>query len=183
MIYYDHIPRTLAGNVFIAASERGLCAVSVGKKTAVAFRKELSRMFPGEKFEGDPARLARYRRELEEYLRGTRKRFTVPIDLTAVHGSFRRKVLEKLYALPFGRVVTYGELAARSGSPGAARAVGTAMSTNPLAIVVPCHRVVASSGGIGGYSAGLALKRKLLVHEGVPPTRAGLIEAGRGFSR
>jgi methylated-DNA-[protein]-cysteine S-methyltransferase len=178
MVCYDLIPRTLVGDVLVAGTTRGLCAVLIGRKTAGAFRAELARLFPGEKLERNPVRMAPYRKELKEYFDGKRKRFTAPIDLAAIHSPFQRKVLRKLHALPFGRVVTYGELAARSGSPGAARAVGTAMARNPLAIVIPCHRVVAASGGLGGYSGGLSKKKSLLIHEGVQPTRSSLIEAG-----
>lgn len=178
MICHDLIPRTLVGDVFIAATAKGLCMVSIGEKTGGAFLAELKRRFPGERFENSPSRLAPYRRELEEYFRGKRTQFTSPIDLSGVRGPFQRKVLRHLHALPFGRVLTYGELAARSGSPGAARAVGTTMAANPLAIVIPCHRVVAASGGLGGYSAGLSRKKKLLFHEGVQPTRPSLIKAG-----
>lgn len=178
MIYYDVIPATLVGDVYIAATSKGLCAVSVSSRTAAAFRAEVARMFPGERTERNPARLGPFRRQLDEYFGGKRTRFTVPIDLAAVRGPFRRRVLRELRTLPFGRVVTYGRLAARCGSPDAARAVGTAMATNPLSIVVPCHRVVRASGGLGGYSAGLPRKKKLLLHEGVEPTRSGLVKAG-----
>lgn len=167
MIYYGLMRGTIVGDVFIAATKQGLCAVSIGKKTDARFRADLARKFPGERFEKSPSRLGPYRRELDEYFRGRRERFTVPIDLSGVGGRFQRKVLHELRRVPFGRVLTYGELAARCGSPRAARAVGAAMAANPLAIVVPCHRVVAASGGLGGYSAGLSKKRKLLSHEGV----------------
>ncbi len=180
MIYHDLINNTLVGDVFVAATPKGLCAVSIGKKSTRAFQTELARIFPGEAIERNPTRLEPYKKELEQYFRRKRTRFTAPIDLSAVRSPFRRKVLRKLHALPFGRVLTYGELATRSGSPGAARAVGTAMATNPLAIVIPCHRVVAASGGLGGYSAGLSKKRKLLIHEGVQPTRSSLTRACGG---
>jgi methylated-DNA-[protein]-cysteine S-methyltransferase len=167
MIYYDLLPGTIIGDVFIAATKKGLCTVSVGRKTDARFRADLARNFPGEPVEKSPTRLGRYRRELDEYFRGKRQRFTVPIDLSAVRGPFQKKVLQRLRGLPFGHVLTYGQLAARCGSPRAARAVGTAMATNPLAVVIPCHRVVAASDGLGGYSAGLSKKKKLLAHEGI----------------
>ncbi len=179
MIHYDLIPGTPVGNVFIAATNRGLCAVLVGDKSLDTFKKRLTEMFRGEVFEKDPARTRKYRRELEEYFRGERTRFTVPVDLSAVRSPFRQKVLRKLHELPFGRVTTYGDLARQSGSPRAARAVGSTMATNPLSIVIPCHRVVGSSGGLGGFSGGLSMKRKLLVLEGVEPKRSGLLKAAR----
>jgi methylated-DNA-[protein]-cysteine S-methyltransferase len=166
------------GTVLIAAKDKGLCAVLIGDRTREAFTNELARMFPGETISKNPRKLRRYRKELDEYFTGKRTRFTVPLDLSAVRGAFRRKVLKTLSSLPFGRVISYGALARRAGSPGAARAVGTAMSTNPISLVIPCHRVVGSGGRLGGYTAGLPRKRKLLIHEGVEPTGPSLIKAG-----
>lgn len=177
MIHYDLVRGTLVGNVFIAATDKGLCAVLVGNKTLDTFKTELARMFADETFKRSPSRLAAYRKELEEYFERKRKTFAFSLDLSSVRSSFQRKVLHKLFALPFGRVLSYGELAERAGFPGAARAVGTTMASNPIAVVIPCHRVVAAGGGIGGYSAGLSMKKKLLTHEGVPPTRSNLLKA------
>lgn len=106
-------------------------------------------------------------REVDEYFAGRRRRFSTPVDLSGV-SPFRRRVLETLHRdVGFGETVTYGELAAMAGRPGAARAVGTAMATNPVPIVVPCHRVVAAGDAIGGYGGGLDMKRALLALEGV----------------
>lgn len=179
MIHYDFMSGTIVGNVCLAATGEGLCAVLIGDRSKMAFKKQLAEMFSGESCKEDRGKLKPYRRELEEYFAGKRTRFTVPIDLSAVRSPFRRKVLKKLLALPLGSVISYGALARRAGSPGAARAVGTAMSTNPISLVIPCHRVVGAGGGLGGYSAGLPRKKRLLIHEGVEPTRANLITAGR----
>jgi methylated-DNA-[protein]-cysteine S-methyltransferase len=107
--------------------------------------------------------------EIEEYFRGRRRRFTMPVDLSAVDVPFARAVYETLQRdVRFGETVSYGELAEMAGRPGAARAVGNAMSRNPVPIVVPCHRVVAAGGRIGGYGlSGVATKRFLLALEGV----------------
>ncbi len=177
MIYYDFITGTLVGDVLIAATPKGLCAVLFGGKTRGALQAHLERMFPRETLEHNRERLRPHRKELEEYFAGKRKRFTAPIDLSAVRSSFRRKVLKTLKAVPYGKVTSYGQLAARAGSPGAARAVGTAMATNPLAVVIPCHRVIGAAGALGGYSGGLSTKIKLLLHEGVEPTRSSLRKA------
>lgn len=104
--------------------------------------------------------------ELAEYFAGSRRAFTIPVDVSSVTAPFRRTVLETLAReVPYGETVTYGELAALAGRPGAARAVGTTMAHNPVPFVVPCHRVVASNG-LGGYGGGygdaLAIKRALL---------------------
>ena len=106
--------------------------------------------------------------ELDEYFAGRRRRFTMPVDLSAVDAAFPRAVYEVLQRdVHFGETVSYGELAEMAGRPGAARAVGNAMSRNPVPIVVPCHRVIAAGGRIGGYGAsGVSTKRRLLALEG-----------------
>jgi methylated-DNA-[protein]-cysteine S-methyltransferase len=105
-------------------------------------------------------------RELREYFAGTLTEFTVPVDLSATT-PFTRKVLAALRKVPQGRTTSYGEIARRVGRPGAARAVGRAVGSNPVPVVVPCHRVLAADGGLGGFSLGLPLKRALLRHEGI----------------
>jgi methylated-DNA-[protein]-cysteine S-methyltransferase len=106
-------------------------------------------------------------RELREYFAGRRRDFTVPVDLSGLT-PFRRRVLETLRErVPFGATTTYAELARLAGRPGGARAVGGAVGANPVPVVVPCHRVLASGGGIGGFGFGLPAKRALLALEGV----------------
>jgi methylated-DNA-[protein]-cysteine S-methyltransferase len=107
--------------------------------------------------------------EIDEYFAGRRRRFTMPVDMSGVDAGFPCAVYEVLHRqVPYGETVSYGELAEMAGRPGAARAVGNAMSRNPLPIVVPCHRVVAAGGRIGGYGpSGIPTKRFLLALEGV----------------
>jgi methylated-DNA-[protein]-cysteine S-methyltransferase len=113
-----------------------------------------------------PSRLDEVRRELEEYFRGRRRRFDVSVDRRLSRG-YRRTVLEALSReVPFGHTVSYKELAERTGNPKASRAVGSAMATNPIPIVVPCHRVLRTGGALGGYGGGLDTKVWLLRHEG-----------------
>ena len=106
------------------------------------------------------------RRELDEYFDRKRHSFTLPVDLTPIRG-FGRRVLEQTAGIPFGAVATYREVATRAGSPRASRAAGNALASNPVPIVVPCHRVVHSGGGLGGYTGGLDRKIALLQLEGV----------------
>jgi methylated-DNA-[protein]-cysteine S-methyltransferase len=106
--------------------------------------------------------------QLHEYLVGDRSRFDLPIDLESIPGltPYRRSVLEALLRIPSGETVSYGELAAVVGSR-SARAVGQAVGWNPLPILIPCHRVIAADGGLGGYSGGLDRKELLLAVEGI----------------
>jgi methylated-DNA-[protein]-cysteine S-methyltransferase len=99
-------------------------------------------------------------KELQEYFSGARKDFTFPVETNGTE--FNRKVWERVVRIPYGQTLTYGEIARELQKPGAARAVGTANGRNPIPIVIPCHRVVATGGKLGGFGGGLPLKRKLL---------------------
>jgi methylated-DNA-[protein]-cysteine S-methyltransferase len=112
--------------------------------------------------------MAQARRELEEYFAGERTDFTVPLRFTR-GTAFQQQVWRALAAIPHGTTISYAELADRVGRPNAFRAVGQANGANPIPIVLPCHRVLASGGAIGGYGGGLAMKRALLGLEGVHP--------------
>ncbi|MFB7256290.1 methylated-DNA--[protein]-cysteine S-methyltransferase [Streptomyces nojiriensis] len=118
---------------------------------------------------GEEALLAEPIRQLTAYFEGALRRFELPLDWRLSSG-FNRQVLQELdRSVPYGSVVGYGELAARVGQPGAAQAVGNAMGSNPLPLVVACHRVVENDGGIGGFGGGVETKRQLLALEGVLP--------------
>ncbi|MGI9029986.1 MAG: methylated-DNA--[protein]-cysteine S-methyltransferase, partial [Ilumatobacteraceae bacterium] len=108
-----------------------------------------------------PARLDPVVRQLDEYFAGRRRDFDLPLDLRLSHG-FRGAVLHELRSVRFGTTVSYTALAAAAGRPRAVRAVGSACATNPIPIVVPCHRVLRSDGSLGGYTGGLPVKRALL---------------------
>jgi methylated-DNA-[protein]-cysteine S-methyltransferase len=112
-----------------------------------------------------PARLDRARRELEEYFEGRRTRFELPIDWALVRG-FTRRVLDVTARIPYGELQSYAVVAGRAGSPRAVRAAGNALGANPMPVVVPCHRVVRTGGGLGGYTGGLGRKEFLLRLEG-----------------
>jgi methylated-DNA-[protein]-cysteine S-methyltransferase len=142
-----------AGPLLAAASSRGLMML--------AYRGDEDDP-PGD---GDPAVLDPVRRQLDEYFAGTRREFDLLLDWTLVRG-FAREVLRATAAIPYGETRTYGEVAAQAGSPRAFRATGNALGSNPIAIVIPCHRVVASGGRLGGYGGGLDRKRMLLDLEG-----------------
>ena len=118
-----------------------------------------------------PARLDRAAREIEEYFAGRRKRFDLPLDFQLSHG-FRRTVLAHLPEIGYGKTASYAAIAAAAGNPRAVRAVGTACATNPLPVVVPCHRVVRRDGSIGQYAGGVEAKRTLLALEAGVVSRA-----------
>jgi methylated-DNA-[protein]-cysteine S-methyltransferase len=113
-----------------------------------------------------PARLDRAAREIEEYFDRRRSVFDLPLDLRLAHG-FRRTVLSHLPEIGYGRTASYAAVAALAGNPKAVRAVGTACATNPLPVIVPCHRVVRSDGSIGRYVGGTDVKQALLTLEAV----------------
>ena len=112
-----------------------------------------------------PAPLDPVRRELEEYFAGRRRRFDVPLDWSLTR-AFGRKVLRATSAIPYGDVLSYTEVAAEAGSPRGWRAAGNALGSNPIPIVIPCHRVLRSGGNLGGYGGGVERKRWLLELEG-----------------
>ena len=105
--------------------------------------------------------------QLDEYFAGRRTSFDIPLDLEGT--DFQRDVWDQLCAIPYGGTISYGELARRVGRPGAARAVGSANGRNPVAVIVPCHRVIAGDGGLGGYGGGLDRKTVLLALERATP--------------
>jgi methylated-DNA-[protein]-cysteine S-methyltransferase len=113
-----------------------------------------------------PTRLDEARRELDEYFEGRRDRFELALDWRLSHPGFYRRVLRATARVPFGEVITYGDAANRAGNPRAVRAAGTALGSNPIPIVVPCHRVIRAGGEIGNYGGGPQMKRFLLELEG-----------------
>jgi methylated-DNA-[protein]-cysteine S-methyltransferase len=114
-----------------------------------------------------PRKLDEPRRELDEYFAGRRKQFEIPIDWSLTRG-FGRRVLQATALIPFGSVSSYKQVATEAGSPRGSRAAGNALGSNPIPIVVPCHRVLHAGGGLGGYTGGLERKLVLLGVEGVP---------------
>jgi methylated-DNA-[protein]-cysteine S-methyltransferase len=162
LIVWDVIDSPL-GPLFIAASERGLCHVDFGISEA----DFLSGLDPLARTERNAPALARYEEQLRAYFAGERTGFDVPLDLSRLT-DFQLSVLQAARRIPAGSVWTYGQVARSIGKPKASRAVGQALGRNPVPIVIPCHRVVASGGGLGGYSGGGGLdsKRWLLHLEG-----------------
>lgn len=160
------------GPLLLAATAAGLVSVVFHAEGAVrerALARLVERLGGPEPVADRSGRLADPIRALDAYFAGGLRDFRLPLDWSLT-GGFNRQVLRELAAgVPYGTTVGYGELAARVGQPGAAQAVGAAMGANPLPVVVPCHRVVESDGGLGGFGGGLETKRRLLVLEGILP--------------
>lgn len=153
------------GPLHAAATPRGLIMLAYGDVPLDERLERLARTVSPRIMEA-PARLDPVRRELDEYFAGRLRRFEVAIDWSPLRG-YTREVLRRTAEIPFGQASSYADIAARAGSPRGWRAAGNALGANPIPIVVPCHRVLASGGGIGGYTGGLDRKRFLLELEGV----------------
>lgn len=152
------------GPLLLAVTDAGLVRLGFEREDDDAILVDLAARVSPRVVEA-PARLDEVRRELDQYFEGRRDHFELPIDWQLSRG-FRRTVLERLYEeVPYGRTVSYLDLATTVGNPKASRAVGTAMATNPIPIVVPCHRVLRTGGHLGGYGGGLDAKIKLLALE------------------
>ena len=158
---------TPLGPLLLATTSRGLVRVAFPGERPDDILAELSREVSPRVLES-PARLDGVLRELDEYFERRRESFDVPLDWRLSHG-FRNRALKALAGIPYGRTITYSELAARAGNPRAQRAAGSACGANPIPIVVPCHRVVRTGGAIGNYGGGPEVKEFLLGLEGALP--------------
>ncbi|HEX5950850.1 MAG TPA: methylated-DNA--[protein]-cysteine S-methyltransferase [Actinomycetota bacterium] len=156
------------GRVTLFVTKSGLARVAYPDERLDHVFEEIAEVVSPRVLE-DPRGTERARRQLDAYFEGRLRSFTVPIDWAFVPQGFFRRVLEATARIPFGSVSTYGVVARRAGSPRAARAAGNALHENPVPIVVPCHRVVPASGGIGQYGGEEWRKAWLLRLEGAIP--------------
>ncbi|MFZ0815788.1 MAG: methylated-DNA--[protein]-cysteine S-methyltransferase [Candidatus Sulfotelmatobacter sp.] len=163
--------QSVIGPLFLAASSKGLVALEFDARLPGQqsirpnprdLRKEKEQK--GFTFQDSPHQMQPYVTELEEYFAGKRREFTFPLDLRGT--DFQRACWHALLTIPYGETRTYADIARAVGNPNAFRAAGMANNRNPVAIVVPCHRVIASDGTLCGYGGGLDVKRKLLELEG-----------------
>ena len=161
------------GPLFLAASERGLVALEFDSRLPGQqsirpnprdLRGETAKPQATVRFEEAPAKMRAYEEQLEEYFCGARRDFNMPLDLRGT--AFQLACWRALIDIPYGETRTYADIARAVGKPHAFRAVGMANNRNPIAIVVPCHRVIASDGTLCGYGGGLEVKRRLLELEG-----------------
>ena len=157
------------GRLLVAQTPRGVVRVAFEREREDDVLEELAGQLSPRVVEA-PAQLDEVRRELDQYFEGRRRTFDLDVDLALVHAPFRRRVLEALRDVGFGEVRSYREVAGAAGNAAAVRAAGTACATNPVPIVVPCHRVVRADGTLGQYGGGVPRKEFLLHLEGA---RAG----------
>ena len=156
-VYVGKSNDTPLGPIWVAISERGLVAVDLNEEPEnlieqlpkLGYRQVVS----------DPSKTAQALQEISEYLLGERKVFEIPIDWTVLT-PYQERALRATYEIPYGQVRTYGEIASQLGNPRGARAVGRAEATNPMPLVLPCHRVLGADGGLHGYGAGKGLETK-----------------------
>jgi methylated-DNA-[protein]-cysteine S-methyltransferase len=148
------------GTLHAAVTRRGLVRLAFPEESLDAFLERLTRKL-SPRILASPGSLDPVRRELEEYFNGRRRDFGLKLDWALIT-PFARRVLKMTAAIPYGGHLSYAEVAAEAGSPRGARAAGNALGANPIPIVIPCHRVLHSGGGIGGYGGGLDRKRYLL---------------------
>ena len=149
------------GSLLLAATSRGLVRVGFPTEDPDDVLEQLADRLSPRVLEA-PARLDTVRRQLDEYFEGRLRTFTVHLDWTLTGQGFRHEVLKNTAAIPYGRTSTYMEMATKAGNKKAYRAAGNALGSNPIPVIVPCHRVLATGGGLGGYGGGLDVKRFLL---------------------
>lgn len=160
---FIHSFKTKLGTVRTAATSKGLAIISLPKESRHYFEGKIERYFSDHKIaQGGPIN-RKAEKQIRSFLDDRLKKFSLPLDVQAT--PFHRQVLKRVARIPYGKTMSYGEIAAALGNPRAARAVGTANARNNLPLVVPCHRVVGTNG-LGGYGGGLSVKKKLLKMEG-----------------
>jgi O-6-methylguanine DNA methyltransferase len=175
-LYYSSLEAPV-GLLYVGVSERGMVLLDLHDgeflrgKQAGSIKNKVQWLKSEEK-------TAPYVRELKEYFAGRRKEFSFPLDLRGTE--FQKRCWRALLKIPYGKTRSYADIARAVGSPRSFRAVGQANHQNPIAIVVPCHRVITSDGKLGGYGGGLAMKEKLLRLEGAMPEAAAALFSTAG---
>jgi len=159
-MYYTYYKSPL-GDIALTANEQGLTALTFisSKKT-----EDYKALLISQNYQNNPEKFTQVCQQLTEYFSGERKEFDLPLAATGT--PFQQKVWQALCAIKQGETKTYAWLAKKINNEKAVRAVGSANGANPIALIVPCHRVIGSNGKLTGYAGGLALKAKLLMHEG-----------------
>ena len=160
-IYYSALAVPVVKNVFVASTTKGICMLDF-QTSEKKFLKEVRDTFSGELVR-DNKKNQKTLHQIRKYLKGELKRFNCRLDFRGT--PFQKKVWSQLIKIPYGETRSYGEIARAIGHPKAFRAVGSANGANPIPIIAPCHRVIESSGGLGGFGHGLPMKKRLLALE------------------
>jgi AraC family transcriptional regulator of adaptative response/methylated-DNA-[protein]-cysteine methyltransferase len=168
------------GRMLVASTEKGVCMIEFGDDAA-DLERELKREYPFATFEEDELPLRAWAIELNQHLAGQKPKLTLPLDVQAT--AFKAKVWDVLKKIPYGETRTYAEVAAEAGNPAAVRAAAHACATNPVAVAIPCHRVLRTGGGLGGYRWGLSRKVQLLEQERVAITPSQAVSEASSESR
>ena len=161
---YAMMTDTPVGTIGLATGDAGLCRLDFVKSEQQFLERILDAFGDRPFLRSD--RLDPARRELDQYFAGKRLDFDLKVDWSTVLSGFARKVLQATARIPAGQVLSYADVAAKAGNARASRAAGNALHNNPVAIIVPCHRIVRSDGSLGGYGGGPPIKAWLLEHEG-----------------
>ncbi len=159
IIYYTAVDSPL-GRLYLAQHESGLCCLSLGEEAKDKLFAYIKKAFPTAELQASKPILKEAILQLSEYFAGERTNFDLKMYLSGTE--FQKQVWNGLVEIPYGKTISYGELATSLNSPGGMRAVGAANGQNPIPIIIPCHRVIAADGSLGGYTGGLGIKRKLL---------------------
>lgn len=170
-VFYTLVASPL-GLIGLAGTPRGLCRVSLGEAGPQSFERRLADEFGSLPLRRDEA-FRELRTQLRRFFSGRPVRFTPRLDLR-FGTPFQKAVWRTLRQIPFGRTRSYGSVAKILGRPGAGRAVGSACGRNPIPLIIPCHRVIETGGGLGGFTGGLDLKRRLLAGETGRPHRTAM---------
>lgn len=147
-------------NIFLAATEKGLCYLSTQVHTMNEAQKHLKKYMQNFIIQESDSKTIIYKKQLIDYFEGKRRQFDIPLDLYGT--PFQQLVWRSLLEIPYGETTTYQDIGNKIGKPTAARAIGNAIGKNPLLIVVPCHRVIRKNGELGGFREGINLKKYLL---------------------
>lgn len=166
MIFWTRMHDTPLGDIILVEEDGKLkeISISIQDKSDREIQNRLEEIDP-DVYQQDSPFLNRVESELREYFAGERETFDIPVTFAGT--DFQEKVWKVIASIPFGETISYGEIAGKMEQPNAARAIGNACGNNPIPIIVPCHRVLASDGKLGGYSSGLENKRTLLTLENI----------------
>jgi len=164
LVYYARYS-SLIGEILIASTENGICKLALSQDEG-EFAQSLSKEFDAKPVR-DEKRFRKVREMLDSYFEGKSVEFNLPFDLRGT--DFQRSVWAEISKIGYGKTVSYGSIAKAVGRPKASRAVGNAVGSNPIPLIIPCHRVIHSDGTLGGFGGGLPLKRRLLKLEKVSP--------------